>query len=234
MKRKNSAVAQRSLSKAPKTCSKCGFKAYYVFARCPECDAVSSARTGWPGHGGSNRITNFPAIDPDTPGTDLIQIEKPQASKFVFPFSAVRESQQDMMHDVAAAVSAGKHLVADAPTGLGKTIAALFPAVEYAVANGKSVFFLTSRLSQHKAAVETLKLMKGGGNSFKAVDIVGKKHLCSHDTADMDAGMFNNFCTAMIKDKRCSYYKHARSSELTTERAGVLRVLANSIPSTEE
>lgn len=152
---------------------------------------------------------------------------------FKFPFPSVRPSQKEMMDDVKIAVAEGRHLVADAPTGLGKTIAALFPSVEYAVANGKNVFFLTSRLSQHKAAIETLKLMKDG-NGFSAVDIVGKKHLCSHDVSDMDNGMFSNFCSAMIKDKRCAYYKNARSSELAAERAGIMRILSGSIPSTEE
>ncbi|MBI4174599.1 MAG: ATP-dependent DNA helicase, partial [Candidatus Aenigmarchaeota archaeon] len=228
-------------------CGNCGFVAFYRFVRCPECDSAVKDTTpkAWQSSsiGRSNLFASrgvsdrkdrdFPTIDPDTPGEDLLQIENQEQRKFAFPFAAVRGPQQEMMDDVRAAVQNSKHLVADAPTGLGKTIAALFPAVEYAVANGKNVFFLTSRLSQHKAAIETLKLMRQN-NSFKAVDIVGKKHLCSHDTADMDAGMFSNFCTAMIKDKRCNYYKNARSNELISERAGMLRILANSIPSTEE
>ena len=38
----------------------------------------------------------------------------------------------------------------------------------------------------------------------------------------------------MIKDKRCNHFKNSRSGELTTERAGLIRILTNNIPSTEE
>ncbi|MBS3050957.1 MAG: ATP-dependent DNA helicase [Candidatus Aenigmarchaeota archaeon] len=234
--KKRSASKQSTFAPARKIekqkCESCGFVTYYRFSRCPECDTLAKETVEKPirsNKNGSNRET----IDIDAPTESLIAVQKSSISKFVFPFESVRGPQQEMMYDVAHAVAAGRHLVADAPTGLGKTIAALFPAVEYAVANGKTVFFLTSRLSQHKAAVETLKLMRSN-NKFKAVDIVGKKHLCSHDVADMDSGMFNNFCTAMIKDKRCNHFKNSRSGELTTERAGLIRILTNNIPSTEE
>src|SRR3989344_860738 len=203
-------------------CEHCGFNVYYEFSNCPEC--------------GEPRTKVMPVSDQDETTDDLTR-KTPipdQLVTFKFPFDVVRPVQQQMVNDVADAVRSGRHLVADAPTGLGKTAAVLHPAVEYAVANGKAVFFLTSRLSQHKAAIETLKLMKNTGNNFKAVDIVGKRHLCSHDVTDMDSGMFNNFCSAMIKDKRCSYYKNAYSNDLITERAGIMRVLSNSIPTTEE
>ena len=214
-------------------CGSCGFVAYYKFARCPECDTRAEAMQKSVPASPGNAISNFPTVDPDSPGINLIQIEKPAAARFAFPFTSTRPPQKEMMDDVRNAVENSRHLVADAPTGLGKTIAALFPAVEYSVANGKNVFFLTSRLSQHKAAVETLKLMRNN-NIFRAVDIVGKKHLCSHDVADMESGMFNNFCTAMIKDKRCNYFKNARSNELAGERTGLLRILSNIVPNTEE
>ena len=194
-------------------CRQCGFKANYSSVRCPECNERY----------------------------DTKEIEKPldigfsdSRSVSVFPFSSVRSSQKEMMDDVTKAVAAERHLVADAPTGLGKTIAVLYPSIEYAVANGKSVFFLTSRISQHKAAIETLKLMKDAGNKFSAVDIVGKRHLCSQDVDDMNSSMFNSYCSAMIKDKRCEFYKNARSEELVSERGRIIRILASSTPGTEE
>ena len=235
-KRKYHNTGQSSLTPTGKplkqTCASCGFVTYYRFTRCPECD-VPAKEIEKPARPISSVPRDRETIDIDAPTASLIALQKSPSATFKFPFETVRHSQKEMMDDVRSAVENSRHLVADAPTGLGKTIAALFPAVEYAVANGKTVFFLTSRLSQHKAAVETLKLMRQN-NAFKAVDIVGKKHLCSHDVADMDSGMFSNFCTAMIKDKRCNHFKNSRSGELATERAGLIRILTNSIPSTEE
>ncbi|MBI4154378.1 DEAD/DEAH box helicase family protein, partial [Candidatus Woesearchaeota archaeon] len=141
----------------------------------------------------------------------------------VFPYSAIRDSQREMMGDVKAAVGSRRHLIADAPTGIGKTIAALYPALEYAVRNNKTVFFLTSRVSQHRAAIDTLKLMKQKGNSFNAVDIVGKMHLCSHDVEGMTGSMFYDFCDAMVQDKKCDYYNNYESGDtgVAEERASL-------------
>ena len=139
-----------------------------------------------------------------------------------FPYATVRAPQAQLMKDVIFAVENKGHLIADAPTGLGKTIGVVFPALEHAVERKKSVVFLTSRLSQHKMVIETLKMMKDAGNTFTAVDIVGKKHLCSHDVADMDSSMFSSFCSAMVKDKRCNYYKNSKNPEMTGDRTGLL------------
>ncbi len=115
-----------------------------------------------------------------------------------------------MISDVRNAVQNKRHLVADAPTGLGKTIAALFPCVEYALDNGKTVLFLTSRLSQHKMAIETMQML-----GVSAVDIVGKKWLCSHDVQDFDNTMFSNFCYGLISRGQCKYYRNFRQKEIT-------------------
>jgi len=45
-----------------------------------------------------------------------------------FPFPHVREGQREFMDDVKHAVEAGGILIAHAPTGIGKTVAALAPA----------------------------------------------------------------------------------------------------------
>ena len=202
------------------SCDSCGFSTYYKFTRCPECNTKAK----------DPLVSHLP--DAPTSHDTGLDILPEQPDKFVFPFASVRESQKEMIADVAKIVAESKHLVADAPTGLGKTIAVLFPAVEYAVANGLNVFFLTSRLSQHKAAIETLKLMKN--KKFKAIDIVGKKHLCSQDVTDMDTGMFNNYCSAMIKDKRCAYYKNSHSADLAIERGRIMGMLGSTIATTEE
>lgn len=142
---------------------------------------------------------------------------------FSFPHAAMRGPQQEMIKDVKRAVENKRHLIADAPTGLGKTVASLFPAVEYAVKNEKTVFFLTSRVSQHRMAVETLKDMRKTSTPFSAVDIVGKRHLCSQDVSDMDSTLFNSYCTAMIKDKKCKPYKNFYNPAMTNQRNALIK-----------
>ncbi|MBI4895258.1 MAG: ATP-dependent DNA helicase [Candidatus Aenigmarchaeota archaeon] len=136
-----------------------------------------------------------------------------------FPFDYVRECQKDMINDVAYAVSNGKNLIAHAPTGLGKTIASLYPSIEYAIKNNKTVYFLTSRHSQHKIVIETLKKMKQNGAEVKAVDMIGKKWLCSYDVEKMDNSIFNNFCTSMVDNNHCVFYAATRDKISIKEKA---------------
>jgi DNA excision repair protein ERCC-2 len=60
------------------------------------------------------------------------------------------------MEEVKRALHEKKHLIAHCPTGVGKTAAALAPAIEFALKENLTVFFLTSRHTQHMIAVETV------------------------------------------------------------------------------
>ncbi|MBI4896433.1 MAG: ATP-dependent DNA helicase [Candidatus Aenigmarchaeota archaeon] len=131
----------------------------------------------------------------------------------MFPFPTIRPEQQLLVNDVTAALASKQHLVAHAPTGLGKTAATLAPAVEYAVREGKTVFFLTSRHSQHQIAIETLRLMKEWSEkNFIATDVIGKKWLCSMVGADtLDMGDFSHYCRSLVREERCRFYAAART-----------------------
>jgi len=75
--------------------------------------------------------------------------------KIFFPHDKPRKIQEELMHDVLAQIEKKAHLIAHAPTGLGKTAATLGPALAYALENDKRVLFLTSRHTQHQIAIET-------------------------------------------------------------------------------
>ncbi|HTD80607.1 MAG TPA: DEAD/DEAH box helicase, partial [Thermoplasmata archaeon] len=92
-----------------------------------------------------------------------------------FPFPSVRRGQDAFLADAVAAIREGKHLLAHAPTGTGKTAVALTAAVEYARRAGKLVLFLTSKQSQHWIAVDTLRKMRDRGFGVVGVDVVAKQ-----------------------------------------------------------
>ena len=56
------------------------------------------------------------------------------ADRIVFPYPETRESQRVLVEDLDDAVGAGLLLVCSAPTGTGKTAAALFPLVRRGLA----------------------------------------------------------------------------------------------------
>ena len=78
-----------------------------------------------------------------------------------FPYDNIREEQKKVIDDIDDAIHNKKNILIHAPTGLGKTAAALSPCIDYAVKNKKTVFFLTSRHTQHLIALETIGLLKG-------------------------------------------------------------------------
>ncbi|MGC9444826.1 MAG: ATP-dependent DNA helicase [Candidatus Methanospirareceae archaeon] len=144
-----------------------------------------------------------------------------------FPFPTVRDGQREFMEDVWDALDAEGILLAHAPTGIGKTVAALVPAVHYALANDKIVFFLTSKRSQHKIAIETLRLIQRQANlHFSVVDITSKQSMCPRATALYReySLLFHEFCRAEQKKKRCRYHLKTDDEALQRIREEIMHV----------
>lgn len=127
--------------------------------------------------------------------------------KTLFPFSRVRDEQKSMLEDVVKAVSGGSSLLAHAPTGIGKTAAALAPTLAYARDASKTVFFLTPKHSQHHIAVETIKKISQKYNKkILAVDIIGKQWTCLYEGArDLHSSDFKHFCRAHKRNETCRF-----------------------------
>ena len=144
----------------------------------------------------------------------------------LFPFDEIRDGQRRLTRDVTLAVQAGSHLVAHAPTGLGKTAASLAPALQHALAAGKTVMFLTSRQSQHRIAVETLRAIEASrGARFTLVDLVAKRDMClRHEAADLHPARFPDFCARETRTKACPYLGEADGPTIQKVRDGVLHV----------
>ena len=129
-----------------------------------------------------------------------------------FPHDEIRDVQKDMMQKVKEAVEQKRHLIVHAPTGLGKTAAALAPAVSYALREDKTVLFLTSRHTQHQIAVETLKQMKEKfGLDLTVSDIIGKKGMCLQPNVEkLYSGEFAEYCKSLRTDGLCDFYSKTR------------------------
>ncbi len=131
-----------------------------------------------------------------------------------FRHSRIRDHQKQMVHDVYAALEAGNHLLAHAPCGIGKTDAALSPAITYAMEHGLDVFFLTPKISQHKIAAEVVKgVAEKYGLSLRAVDMIGRRHACAHPAlADLDQDTFYQTCERLRREEKCGFYSNARGN----------------------
>ena len=109
--------------------------------------------------------------------------KEPHAANIIgakfFPYPTARPGQKEFMTDISRALRNNKHIIAHAPTGIGKTVAALTPAVVWCRARNKKLLFLTSKQSQHHMAVETLRMLKKKIGNLSAVDIIAKNRMCS-------------------------------------------------------
>ncbi|MBU5678794.1 MAG: ATP-dependent DNA helicase [Candidatus Aenigmatarchaeota archaeon] len=139
----------------------------------------------------------------------------------LFPFESVREGQKELMEDVMKCLENKMSLIANAPSGVGKTAATLAPSLEYAIKNGKTVFFLTPKHSQHKIVIDTIRKIRERFNvNILAIDIIGKKWLCQVSGVDfLTTQDFNEYCLTLKKNERCIFYNNTREKGELSERA---------------
>src|SRR3989344_4299897 len=106
-----------------------------------------------------------------------------------FPFTLIRDGQKEFLTDSEKAFNQKELLFAYAPTGIGKTAAALSAALS-AKKQGQAILFLTSRQTQHAVVVETVHhIRKKSGQPIKLIDLIGKQDMCAVNTAkSMNSG----------------------------------------------
>lgn len=134
--------------------------------------------------------------------------------ELLFPHEQVRPIQDELVLSVERCLEKKKHLIVHAPTGLGKTAATLGPAISYALKNDLSVFFLTSRHTQHRIALKTIKEIEDRYDiTIPVANIVGKKWMCLQPGVDnLYSGEFLEYCRKLREDGKCSYYENLKTS----------------------
>jgi DNA excision repair protein ERCC-2 len=96
-----------------------------------------------------------------------------------FPFASFRNGQRQMIEDVAAIIEQEEQIIIQAPTGIGKTVAVLYPAIK-AIPQGhiQKIFYLTSRTTGRLIAEKTLGELKNSGLRIKFVTLTAKEKIC--------------------------------------------------------
>ena len=99
----------------------------------------------------------------------------------VFPYPAYRKGQRELAQQVYWTVKEKQTLLVSAPTGTGKTMAVLFPALK-AVGEGLTdrLFYLTARTTQQQAAIDAVRLL--AIPQLRAVVITAREKACVFDT----------------------------------------------------
>lgn len=145
-----------------------------------------------------------------------------------FPHQEVRESQRQLVQDFDVACREQKILLAHAPTGLGKTACALSVALWHARQLQKKVFFLTNRHTQHRMAVETLKLLQEKTKTtISSVDLIGKRWMCNQEVAGLFGNDFLEYCKSVVERGECEFYNkmYLPNKNLSVEAKNALQKL---------
>lgn len=106
------------------------------------------------------------------------KLRQASIKKIEFPYE-YRTGQKELASDVYRTISRKKNLFIQAPTGVGKTISTIFPAVKAVGENlGDKIFYLTAKTITGTVAKESFELLRKNGYQAKVIQITAKEKLC--------------------------------------------------------
>ena len=111
--------------------------------------------------------------------SDWVNKRNESIKKLKFPFENYRPGQRELAVRVYKSITDSKKCFAQAPTGTGKTISTLFPAIK-AMGEDKTskIFYLTAKTITREVAQNTISLMRKKDLNLKAVTITAKEKIC--------------------------------------------------------
>lgn len=102
--------------------------------------------------------------------------------EFPFPY---REGQRDLVASVYRTILRKKKLFIQAPTGVGKTMATVFPAVRaMGEGLGEKIFYLTAKTITRTVAEQAFSLLKEKGLLYKTITLTAKEKICFCEEAE--------------------------------------------------
>lgn len=121
-----------------------------------------------------------------------------------FPFTDFRAGQHMLARAVFTAHRHGRCLLAQAPTGLGKSIATLFASLKAMPERAfDKVYYLTARTSGRQPAVEALRALGPAGMPLRTLELVAREQACEHperhctgDSCPLARGFFDRLAGA--------------------------------------
>lgn len=112
---------------------------------------------------------------------DWLEQRNAALKELAFPFP-YREGQKELVTYVYQTIYHKRKLFLEAPTGVGKTISTMFPALK-ALGGGRAdrLFYLTAKTITRTVADETLRLLSEKGMHLKRVLLTAKEKICPQE-----------------------------------------------------
>ncbi len=120
----------------------------------------------------------------------IINLKKERESsikELKFPFDDYRKGQRDFSVAVFSTIKEGKKMFSQAPTGVGKTVSVLFPAIKSMnFKNNTKIYYLTAKSSTKTIAFNTIKTMIDTGLKLRTTVITAKDKICFMEETNCD------------------------------------------------
>ncbi|MGK9063786.1 ATP-dependent DNA helicase [Stutzerimonas chloritidismutans] len=98
-----------------------------------------------------------------------------------FPYGEFRNGQRQLAEAVYKAACTGTHLMAQAPTGIGKTLATLFPQLKACPSQQwDKLFFLAAKTSGRKLGLDALVSLEPGTLPLRVLELIARDKACEH------------------------------------------------------
>ncbi len=111
-----------------------------------------------------------------------VRAESIRRLEFPFPY---REGQRELVKYVYQTIYHRRKLFLEAPTGVGKTISTVFPAVKAMEKGmGDKIFYLTAKTITRTVAEDTFRILRDRGLHFKSVVLTAKEKICFMEQAE--------------------------------------------------
>ena len=140
-----------------------------------------------------------------------------------FPYSNVRNGQDIMLRECYRDIRAGKRLFIQAPTGTGKTVSSLYPAIR-ALGEGycDKIFYLTAKASTRREAYRASADIYKAGSHLRTIVIGARERMCQNEMAKRDAVGISRHCNAKDCPYAVGFYDKlgAALCELLSEKKG--------------
>ncbi len=100
-----------------------------------------------------------------------------------FPFDTIRPGQKEFMKKALLALNSGEAFFVEAPTGIGKTVSVLYPAIKGLVKNRyDQIFYLTAKEATRGVAEATINQMRKSGLLIRSITLRSKEKMCPYGT----------------------------------------------------